>query len=256
MKAADKNMTLIVERTAGILRLRIDRPEHENRLDRDTLLLLEEHLRNVATDPDPVSVVLLEASGADFSLGRQRDPNAPANPKAIVAEFSLIQRVNEALSACRAVTISALHGRTEGAGLSLAARCDIVVVADDARLSFPEIPHGIPPTIVLSHYRYVLPASILGDLIFTGRELDGIQAVEFGLAARHVPAQDLTATVNALAEQIRGYDRDSIRLVKEFLELSRNLPPREAPAAGIALYAVEMADRAVTLNERKQDTHV
>lgn len=249
-------MTLIVRRTGRVLRLSIDRPAQQNRLDRETLLAFEEQLVGVRTDPDPVSVVIIDATGPDFSLGRQRDPNAPANPKAIVAEFSLIQRVNEALADCPAVTISALQGQVEGAGLSLAGRCDIVLAADEARLSFPEIPHGIPPTIVLSHYRYALPAGILGDLIFTGRELSGEEAVRFGLAARHVPTPRLAATVDDLAAQIQGYDADSIRLVKEFLTLSRNLSPRDAPAAGIALYAVEMADRALISNEGKQDTHV
>lgn len=249
-------MTLDVTRTGRVLRLSINRPAQQNRLDRDTLLALEKQLLAVRTDDDPVSVVVIDAVGPDFSLGRQRDPDAPANPKAIVAEFSLIQRVNEALSDCPAVTISALQGQVEGAGLSLAARCDIVVAADEARLSFPEIPHGIPPTIVLSHYRYVLPASILGDLIFTGRELTGEEAVRFGLAARHVPLDRLAATVDDLAQQVQGYDGDSIRLVKQFLTLSRNLSPRDAPAAGIALYAVEMADRALISNEGKQDRHV
>jgi enoyl-CoA hydratase/carnithine racemase len=239
-------MTVRIAREGRVLRLTIDRPEHENRLDPPTLVALQAALRDVTADRDPVSVVILDACGPDFSLGRQRDPAAPTNPKAITDEFTRIQQVNEALSDCRAVTIAALHGRAEGAGLSLAARCDIVVVADDARLSFPEIPHGIPPTIVLSHYRYVLPQHILGDLIFTGRQLDGREAVRFGLAARHVPADQLSTAVTALADEVAGHDRDSIRLVKQFLGMTRTLSPRDAPATGIALYAVEMADRAAT----------
>jgi enoyl-CoA hydratase/carnithine racemase len=238
-------MSLRTAREGRVLRVTIDRPQYDNRLDPQTLTMLEDTLRDVARDSDPVSVLVLDADGPDFSLGRQRDPSAPANPKALTAEFSRIQRVNEALSDCPAVTIAALHGRAEGAGLSLAARCDIVVVAHEATLSFPEIPHGIPPTIVLSHYRYVLSQHILGDLIFTGRELDGHEAVQFGLAARTVPGDELAPTVAALAEQIAGYDRDSIRLVKQFLGMTRNLSPRDAPATGIALYAVEMADRAM-----------
>lgn len=249
-------MTIRAQRSGRVLRLTIDRQAHENRLDPAMLLALEEQLHALDADPDPASVVVLDAAGPDFSLGRQRDPLAPTNPKAITAEFSLIQRINDCLTACRAVTVAALHGRAEGAGLSLAARCDIVVAADDARLSFPEIPHGIPPTIVLSHYRYVLPNHLLGDLIFTGREVSGREAVQVGLAARHVPADQLRTSVDALAAEIAGHDRDSMRLVKKFLSMTRNLSPVDAPATGIALYAVEMADRALAVNNSAEEkTH-
>jgi enoyl-CoA hydratase/carnithine racemase len=64
-------------------------------------------------------------------------------------------------------------------------------VTDNAKMSFPEIPHGIPPTIVLSHYRYVLPRNLLGDLIYTGRELTGAEAIQAGLAACSVPDAEL-----------------------------------------------------------------
>lgn len=249
-------MTLLVQRSGPVLRLTLDRVEQGNRLDRSTLSAIEHQLRELDRDPDPARVLILDANGPDFSLGRQRDPSAPANPKAITAEFELIQRVNEALSDCLAVTVAALHGRAEGAALSLAARCDVVIAADDSRLSFPEIPHGIPPTIVLSHYRYVLPHSILGDLIFTGRELNGEEAVSAGLAARHVPGDRLRQSVDELAQEISGHDRDSMRLVKRFLQVTRSMSPRDAPATGIALYAVEMADRAlVTDSARRKESN-
>jgi len=47
----------------------------------------------------------------------------------------------------------------------------------------------------------------------------------------------------ALAREVSGYDRRSRRLVKEFLTRTEGLAPRDAPAHGIAVYAVEMADR-------------
>lgn len=249
-------MSILTSRVGGVLRITIDRPGEGNRLDAGTLHAIEEQLQAVDGDPDPVSVVVLDANGTDFSLGRQRDPSAPSNPKAIAAEFARIQKVNDAITDSRAVTIAALHGRAEGAGLSLAARCDIVVAADEARLSFPEIPHGIPPTIVLSHFRYVLPHNLLGDLIFTGRELSGKDAVAAGLAARHVPAEHLRDVVDRLAAEVSAFDRDSMRLVKTFLSMTRNLSPRDAPATGIALYAVEMADRALAVDHEEEQANV
>lgn len=238
-------MTIVARRGGPVLTLTLDRPDVGNRLDKHTVDALTSAYERVSDDQDPAAVVVLTATGEDFSLGRERSAGAPQTPKAITAEFTRIQRLNEAIQRCPAVTISAVTGRAQGAGLSMAARCDIVVVADDAELSFPEIPHGIPPTIVLSHYRYVLPRSILGDLIYAGRVLTGPEAVQFGLAARSVPADQVQREVSEIAGRVAGFDRPSIAVVKDFLLRTETVSPPDAPGLGIALYAVEMADRAL-----------
>jgi enoyl-CoA hydratase/carnithine racemase len=237
-------MSIIVESREDILLLSLNRPEAGNRLDPATIDQLTGHFASADPLDGGPSVIVLGALGPDFSLGRQRPSGSQSSdPLDIVAEFERIQRLNEAVQHCRAVTVSAVRGKAEGAGLSLAARCDIVVVADDARLSFPEIPHGIPPTIVLSHYSYVLPRNLLGDLFFTGRELSGTEAVSAGLAARSVPGTELDSSVERIARQVAGYDRRSIALVKEFLRHTENMPATLAPRLGIQLYANEMSHR-------------
>ncbi|WGW11685.1 enoyl-CoA hydratase/isomerase family protein [Saxibacter everestensis] len=238
-------MAIDIDLDKRIAFLTLNRPESGNRLDATTLDEISQALAELANDTNGPTVLVLGAAGPDFSLGREQAPGAAQTPKAITAEFTRVQQVNEQLQHSPLVTIAAVRGQAVGAGLSLAGRCDIVIVADDARLSFPEIPRGIPPTIVLSHYRYVLPRNLLGDLIFTGRELSGWEAVPAGLAARAVADDDVEATAAAIAEQIAGYDPRTLRLVKEFLARTENLPPRDAPALGIAMYAVEMADRSL-----------
>lgn len=236
-------MSIRIDRTEDILSLCLNRPEAGNRLDAATVETLSEQFESADPLDGGPAVIVLGAEGADFSLGRQRPSTQSSDPLDITAEFNRIQRLNDAVQRCRAVTVAVVRGRAEGAGLSLAARCDIVLVAEDATLSFPEIPHGIPPTIVLSHYRYVLPRNILGDLIFTGREISGREAVAAGLAARVVPATDLDSVAETVSRQVAGYDRRSIALVKEFLGRTEGLPPAHAPALGISLYANEMAHR-------------
>lgn len=236
-------MSILSHADGDVLYLSLNRPEAGHRIDAATIDELTDRLNAVAPLDGGPGVVVLGSTGPDFSLGRQRPAVQSSDPLDIVEEFQQIQKLNEAVQRCRAVTIAAIRGRAEGAGLSLAGRCDIVIVAEDARLSFPEIPHGIPPTIVLSHYRYVLPRSILGDLIFTGRELSGQEAIQLGLAARVVSSENLDAVVLAMAKQVASYDRRSIALVKEFLERTESLPAPLAPSLGISLYANEMSHR-------------
>ncbi|MDR5653402.1 enoyl-CoA hydratase/isomerase family protein [Ruixingdingia sedimenti] len=239
-------MSLIKTRDGDVLTLSLDRPEAGNRIDPALLAALTAEYEGARPLEGGPAVIVLTAEGPDFSLGRQRPERQSADPLDVVAEFSAIQRLNEAVQHCRAVTIAAVQGRCEGAGLSLAGRADIALMAEDARVGFPEIPHGIPPTIVLSHYRYVLPRNLLGDLIFTGRELTGAEAVGAGLAARAVPAADLLATAQAMAAEVAGHDRRSIALVKEFLKRTEGLPAPLAPALGISLYANEISHRILS----------
>jgi enoyl-CoA hydratase/carnithine racemase len=236
-------MTIKQSREGDVLSLTLDRPEAGNRIDENTANILIEAFERADPLQGGPAVIIFNASGPDFSLGRQRPATQSSDPKDIVAEFERIQKLNDAVQRCRAVTFAAIRGRAEGAGLSLAGRCDVVIVATDAVLSFPEIPHGIPPTIVLSHYRYVLPRNLLGDLIYTGREIPGHQAVEIGLAARSVAPEMLDTTVHELAHKVAGYDKRSIALVKEFLAKTDALSPSQASALGIAMYANEMSHR-------------
>lgn len=223
----------------------LDRPAAGNRLDRGTLEALRDHLAELgdAGQPAQPSVVVLAATGPDFCLGREPSGEAPT-PGALEAEFRLVQAVNELLWGHPAVTVAAVRGRAVGAGLSLAGRCDLVVAGADARLSFPEIPHAIPPTIVLSHYRYVLPPKILADLIFTGRELDGHEARTAGLVSHVVTDDEVDERALGLADEIAAHDARTLRVVKRFLVASRGLDPRDAPNLGIAMYVNEMVDRA------------
>lgn len=236
-------MSATFKREGDVLFLSLNRPEAGNRIDVASIEQLTEHFVNNDPLNGGAAVIILSAVGPNFSLGRQRPTEQSTDPLDITAEFSRIQTLNEAVQHSRAVTIAVVRGRAEGAGLSLAARCDIVLVADDATLSFPEIPHGIPPTIVLSHYRYVLPRNLLGDLIFTGREIAGRDAVQAGLAARSVPEKELDALAVKLATQVADYDRRSIALVKVFLARTEGLPAPLAPVLGISLYANEMSHR-------------
>jgi enoyl-CoA hydratase/carnithine racemase len=236
-------MSIQITRNGDILVLALNRTAQGNRLDQTTVDSLIAQFSQVDPLAGGPAVVVLTALGPDFSLGRERPAELSGDPLDIVAEFERIQQLNEAVQRCRAITIASVQGRAEGAGLSLAGRCDIVVVADDAQLSFPEIAHGIPPTIVLSHYRYVLPHNLLGDIIYAGRVLRGEEAVQAGLVARVVPAAELDVAVDKLAHELAATDRRSVALVKTFLTRSENLPPAQAPSLGISLYANEMAHR-------------
>jgi enoyl-CoA hydratase/carnithine racemase len=235
-------MTILIERDGAIASVVLNRPEAGNRLDAATLDALRDALTELAAVDTP-SVVVLRAVGADFSLGRQASDIAPT-PSAITAEFERVQAVNDLLQWFPTVTIAALKGEARGAGLSLAGRCDLVVAGEGTRLSFPEVQHDIPPTIVLSPYRYVLPRKVLYDLVLTGRVLSAEEGVAAGLVSRVVPDIALEESAMELAGQIAKYDERTLRTIKRFMRRTEGMNPNDAPPYGIATFANEMSDRS------------
>lgn len=242
-------MTVHLDRQGPVATLTIDRPDAGNKLDGATVDALSEHLRQLQTGDTPADVVILAGAGADFSLGRQPAGDGPPTPSGLATEFARIQGLNELIQRYPAVTVAKLQGQARGAALSLAGRCDLVVAADDAQLSFPEIRDGIPATIVLSYYRYALPSKALLDLILTGRAIDAAEGLRMNLVSRVAPAQELDAAVTELVDELTGYDPRTLRTIKRFLAGSEGMDPRDAPTYGMSLYANEIVDRRLQAEE-------
>ena len=228
-------MTIRIDRTGAIATITIDRPDAGNKFDVATIEALTDELIELQEGDSPPDVVILAGAGEDFSLGRQPATHDPPTPGKLIAEFSRVQRLNELVQRYPGVIVAKVQGQARGAALSLAGRCDLVIAAEDARLSFPEVRSGIPPTIVLSHYRYVLPRTVLLDLVLTGREITGVEGVAAGLVTRAVPAAELDATVQALANEIAAFDSRTLRTIKRFMATTDGMDPRDAPTYGISL---------------------
>lgn len=241
----NSQMTVRVDRDGAVGTVTIDRPDADNKLDVATVERLTNTFTDLQEGESPADVVVLAGAGTDFSLGRQPAGTGPPSPSSLITEFSRIQQLNELVQRYPAVTIARVQGQARGAALSLAGRCDFVMVADDARLSFPEVRHGIPPTIVLSHYRYVLPRPVLFDLILTGREITGTEAAAMGIATRSVPSDELAETVGRLAREVAAHGSRTLRTIKRFMASTDGMDPRDAPTLGISMITNEMVDRSL-----------
>jgi enoyl-CoA hydratase/carnithine racemase len=116
-----------------------------------------------------------------------------------------------------APVIAAVHGAALGGGLQLALGADIRIVAPDAQLGMLEIRWGIVPDMGGTQ---LLPALVgpdrAKDLIFTGRLVDGNEALSIGLATR--VSTDPRADALALAREIASKNPEAIRLAKRLVD--------------------------------------
>jgi enoyl-CoA hydratase/carnithine racemase len=116
-------------------------------------------------------------------------------------------------------TIAQIHGGCFGGATELALACDLRVVASDARLSIPEVRLGLVPDVGgSSRLPAVVGLGIAKELVLTGREFDGEEAGRIGFANRVVPAEQVDAATEALAEELMIGFPVPIGLAKRLLD--------------------------------------
>ena len=115
-----------------------------------------------------------------------------------------------------------------GAGLSIAAACDLRVCTPDAQFGLP-----VARTLgnCLSMAGYARLVAVLGearvkDVVFTARMIGADEALAAGLVSAVVPAEEIDERVAELAERVAGHAPITLRVTKEALRRLReaNLP--------------------------------
>jgi enoyl-CoA hydratase len=137
----------------------------------------------------------------------------------------LISRNWETMRQVKKPVIAAVAGFALGGGCEVAMMCDIVIAADSARFGQPEIKLGIIPGAGGTQRlpRAVGKAKAM-DLVLTARMMDAAEAERAGLVSRVVPAAELLEVALAAAETICGFSGASVRMAKEAVNRSFEVP--------------------------------
>jgi cyclohexa-1,5-dienecarbonyl-CoA hydratase len=168
-----------------------------------------------------------------FSAGVSISDHEP-EPGAIERMLLAMRRALSALINSPAVTLAALSGACLGGGAEIAAACDLVLAARDARIGFPEIGLAcFPPAAVA-----LLPARVgearRNEWILTGRIFSGREAGEAGFASRVVDATALPLETDRLAEELLARSPAALAAARDLLRAGRRealahvLPQAEA----------------------------
>ncbi|MBI4951214.1 MAG: crotonase/enoyl-CoA hydratase family protein [Myxococcales bacterium] len=217
--------------TEHVAHVRLARPAKRNGLDLAMFEALVAAGERVAADRS-VRAVVLSGEGEAFCAGLDwramlgggpelaerllaRGPSSPAN---------LAQRACWIWQEVPVPVIAAVHGVAFGGGLQLALAADVRFVTPDARLCVMEIRYGLVPDMSLTQtLPRLVRADVAKDLVFTGREVRGDEAVSLGLATRVCAAPLEAAEVAArhIARQAPG----AIRACKKLLNAALHLEP-------------------------------
>ncbi len=229
-----------VEIDRGVADVRLNRPEKMNALDQAMFDGLVEAGDQLAADPS-VRVVVLSGEGRAFCAGLDfgsfqamgdapREGGRGASP---MMEGRITHRGQQAAwtwAEMPAPVIAAIHGVALGGGIQIALAADIRIIAPDARMSVLEIRWGLVPDMTGTRTLVDLVGlDRAKELTFTGRMVEGAEAVEIGLATR--VAADPRAAALDLAREIAGKSPDAVRAAKRLLSKASGRTPAEAFAA-------------------------
>jgi enoyl-CoA hydratase len=122
-------------------------------------------------------------------------------------------------------TIAMINGFCIGAGVQIAANCDLRIAADTAKLAVTAAKMGLgyPPQGVKRLLDLIGPARV-HDLFFTARQIAAAEARDMGLVNQVVAAAELEAAVRATAETVAANAPLSIKAVRDMVREFQKAP--------------------------------
>ena len=197
--------------------LRMDRGSRKNAFDQAQYHGLADALR-AAGDDDAVHVVVITGTGDAFSAGQDLAEMAELAAGTSTGTADGVPALLAALESFPKPLIAAVNGVAVGLGMTMLPHCDIVLVADTARLRVPFSEMGVPPEAGSS----VMFADVMGwqqaaELLFTSRWITAVEAVQMGLALRVVPAAELAVAAAELAQAIAARSPWAVQTAKRLM---------------------------------------
>jgi enoyl-CoA hydratase len=220
-----------------IARLTIDRQAKLNVLNRALIAELGDKLEGLAGDDGLRAVVLTGAGTRAFIGGADIADMAALDQEGARAFITLLHRACAAVRHLPVPVIARIRGYALGAGLEVAAACDLRIAEEDARLGMPEVKVGIPSVIEAALLPSLIGWGRTRRLLFTGETIGAAEAERWGLIEWRVPAAALDGVVEQVLSAILACGPEAIRLQKALIREWEDLPLAQAIERGITRFA-------------------
>lgn len=216
----EPNLLLTLEGPLAIVT--VNRPEKRNALDLPTVEEFHQALAEVARARCTVFIV---TGAGDKSFVAGADINAIKARRREDALAGINTRLMSAIENHDAVAIAAVNGFAMGGGCELALSCDLRIASENAIFGLPEPTLGIIPAAGgTQRLPRVVGMGRAKEMILTGARWDAIRALDFGLVSQVVPSAELMTAARAMAGRVIALGPLAIRLAKQALNASANMP--------------------------------
>jgi enoyl-CoA hydratase len=221
----------------GVAHVELAREDRMNAMDGEMFSGIGAAFKALGTD-GAARAILLSGRGRHFTAGIDLhyagSQFSPSDDPGRAAEARLrhihwLQDCFSALEQARAPVVAAIHGGCIGAGVDLAAACDIRVASADAFFQVAEVDVAITADLgTLQRLAFLIPQGVLRDLVYTGRRMDAEEARHYGLVSRVLPDRDAAiAAGREIARTIAAKSPLAVAGAKRSLNHSRGRPVEE-----------------------------
>jgi len=217
---SDSNVLVHIDGPLAVVT--VNRPEKRNALDLETV---EEFHAGLAAIARAKCTVFIVTGAGDKSFVAGADINAIKARRRNDALAGINTRLMSAIENHDAVAIAAVNGFAMGGGCELALACDLRIASENAVFGLPEPTLGIIPAAGgTQRLPRVVGLGRAKEMILTEARWDARKAKDFGLVSEVVPASELMAAAKAMAARVIALGPLAVRLAKQALNASANMP--------------------------------
>ncbi len=213
---------------AGVARITLNTPETHNAFTRQLMLDFIAAIRSA--HQQQADVLVISATGEDFTLGRDQKERLPDVP--LRANLGLILEANDALRSFPGVSIALIQGKALGFGSGISLHSTISIAAESAELGFDEIAHNLAPLIVVAYLPYFIAPRVAEELVLSGRRVPAEEALRIGLVSRVVADDQLQTAGEETIRQLQQA-APAARVIRRYVQQLPGYPSAELSQRGI-----------------------
>jgi enoyl-CoA hydratase/carnithine racemase len=228
-----------LETRAGglVARVTIDNPRKLNIFTPETLRDLRQAMKKMEENPQVRAVVITGTGDKAFVGGADLDTLGSLNPKTAREFITLIHDACAAVRDCPLPVLARINGWCLGAGLELAACCDLRLAATSAAFGMPEVRLGIPSVVEAAVLPRLIGAGRARWLVMTGESIGAAEALVWGLVEKIFDSKDLDSGVDSALDALLAGDPAAMRAQKRLCRLWEEAPLYESVAVSIDEFA-------------------
>jgi enoyl-CoA hydratase/carnithine racemase len=223
----------IETRSAGcIARVIIDNDRKLNTLNSQLMAQLAGELDKLQSMEALRAVVLASAGSRAFIAGADIQEMAGLDVTSARRFIMAIHRCCDALRSLPVPVIARIQGFTFGAGMEIAAACDLRIASNTASFGMPEVKLGIPSVVEAALLPMLVGWGRTRQMLLLGETFSAAEAEDWGFLERRVPASELDSALEEWLARLLAAGPRAVRLQKALIRSWEDLPIRAAVEAG------------------------
>lgn len=227
------DVRLDLEARGAVAYVTVDNRGKLNTLDSALMTALVREVEALAVRDDLRALVLTGAGERAF-IGGASIPEMAALDRTSAKDFiTLVHRTCDCLRRLPVPVIARIDGYALGAGLEVAASCDIRVATARAKFGMPEVKVGLPSVVEAALIPRLIGWGHARDLLMLGEIIDAETALRWGLVERVVAPEALDREVDTMIAALMAAGPNAVRQQKALMRAWEDLPVDGAISAGI-----------------------